>query len=133
MAAGITRKPERGYGRWDPSEDGVTLTWRDVSVYTIVKENLGFCRRTKPTYKRIINDGAVKPGSLVAMLGASGAGKSTLMAALAYRNPAGVIVDGDIRVNGRPIGDYMHRLSGFMYQDDLFVSSLTAQEHLFFM
>jgi ABC-type multidrug transport system ATPase subunit len=46
---------------------------------------------------------------------------------------AGVIVDGDIRVNGRPIGDYMHRLSGFMYQDDLFVSSLTVQEHLFFM
>lgn len=57
MAAGITRKPGHGYGQWDPSEDGVTLTWRDVSVYTIVKENLGFCRRAKPTYKRIINDG----------------------------------------------------------------------------
>jgi hypothetical protein len=51
MAAG------RGYGQWDPFEDGVTLTWRDLSVYTIVKENLGFCRRSKPTYKRIINDG----------------------------------------------------------------------------
>jgi ABC-type multidrug transport system ATPase subunit len=46
---------------------------------------------------------------------------------------AGVIVYGDIRVNGRPIGGYMHRLSGFMYQDDLFVSSFTVQEHLFFM
>jgi ABC-type transport system involved in cytochrome bd biosynthesis fused ATPase/permease subunit len=31
--------------------------------------------------------GAVKSGSLVAMIGGSGAGKSTLMAALAYRNP----------------------------------------------
>jgi ABC-type multidrug transport system ATPase subunit len=31
--------------------------------------------------------GAVKPGSLVALMGGSGAGKSTLMAALAYRNP----------------------------------------------
>lgn len=135
MPVGITRKAGRGYGQRDPSEDGVTLTWRDVSVYTVVKENLGFCRRAKPTHKRIINDvtGAVKSGSLVAMIGESGAGKSTLMAALAYRNPAGVIVDGDIRVNGRPIGDYMHRLSGFMYQDDLFVSSLTVQEHLFFM
>jgi hypothetical protein len=57
MAADVTRKAERGYGQWDPFEDGVTLTWRDVSVYTIVKENLGLCRRTKPTYKRIINDG----------------------------------------------------------------------------
>jgi len=31
--------------------------------------------------------GAVKPGSLVALMGGSGAGKSTLMTALAYRNP----------------------------------------------
>jgi ABC-type multidrug transport system ATPase subunit len=31
--------------------------------------------------------GAVKSGSLVAMMGGSGAGKSTLMAALACRNP----------------------------------------------
>jgi ABC-type multidrug transport system ATPase subunit len=45
----------------------------------------------------------------------------------------GVIVDGDIWVNGRPIGDDMHRLSGFMHQDDLFVNSLTVQEHLLFM
>ena len=46
---------------------------------------------------------------------------------------AGVIVDGDIRVNGKPLGDYMHRLSGFMHQEDLCVSSLTVQEHLNFM
>jgi hypothetical protein len=44
-----------------------------------------------------------------------------------------VVVDGDIRVNGRPLGDYMHRLSGFMHQDDLFLSTLTVQEHLNFM
>lgn len=30
--------------------------------------------------------GAVKAGSLVALMGASGAGKSTLMSALAYRS-----------------------------------------------
>jgi ABC-type multidrug transport system ATPase subunit len=46
---------------------------------------------------------------------------------------AGVVVDGDIRINGRPLGDYMHRLSGFMHQEDLFVSSLTVNEHLSFM
>jgi hypothetical protein len=57
MDAGIVRRPGRVYGQWDPSVDGVTLTWRDVSVYTIVRGTLGFCRRTKPTYKRIINNG----------------------------------------------------------------------------
>ena len=102
--------------------------------------------------------GAVKPGSLVALMGGSGAGKSTLMAALAYRNPgkqsqclelshvqafildvqrllllAGAVVVGDIRVNGRALGVYMHRLSGFMHQEDLFVGSLTVREHLDFM
>jgi len=102
--------------------------------------------------------GAVKSGSLVALIGGSGAGKSTLMAALAYRNPgkqsqflylphlhafildvqrlllsAGAVVVGDIRVNGRPLGVYMHHLSGFMHQEDLFISSLTVREHLDFM
>nr|CAD7464430.1 unnamed protein product [Timema tahoe] len=67
------------------------------------------------------------------MMGASGAGKSTLMAALAHRSGAGVVVDGDIRVNGCPVGDDMHRISGFMHQEDLFVSSLTVKEHLILM
>ncbi|KAJ9597850.1 hypothetical protein L9F63_011292, partial [Diploptera punctata] len=132
---GILHQLGRGYGEWNPSKDGVTLTWRDVSVYSIIKDNFVFCSRSKLSLKRIINNvtGAVKPGSLVAMMGSSGAGKSTLMAALAYRNPAGMLVEGDIRINGRPLGDYMHRLSGFMHQEDLFVSSLTVKEHLNFM
>jgi hypothetical protein len=57
MAGGATRRQVRGYGQWDPSGDGVTLSWSDVSVYTAVKENLGFFRRTKQTYRRIVNNG----------------------------------------------------------------------------
>lgn len=63
----------------------------------------------------------------------SGAGKSTLMSALAYRNPAGTIVKGDILVNNRPVGPFMHRLSGFVHQDDLFNGALTVLEHITFM
>ncbi|GLH06606.1 Protein white [Gryllus bimaculatus] len=77
--------------------------------------------------------GAVAPGGLTALMGGSGAGKSSLMAALAHRLPAGLTADGDIRVNGRPVGDFMHRLSGYMHQEDLFVAELTVREHLTFM
>lgn len=36
-------------------------------------------------------------------------------------------------MNGRPVGNYMRHLSGFMHQDDLFVGSLTVWEHMNFM
>lgn len=42
-------------------------------------------------------------------------------------------MQGDILVNGQPIGPYMYRLSGFVHQDDLFVGSLTVSEHMYFM
>lgn len=88
----------------------------------------------------------------------SGAGKSTLMSALAYRNmskffcsfysisfstfkcylyaskmPAETEVKGEILLNNRPIGPFMHRLSGFIHQDDLFDGTLTVLEHLTFV
>lgn len=46
---------------------------------------------------------------------------------------AGTIVQGDILINGRRIGPFMHRISGYVYQDDLFIDTLTVLEHLTFM
>ena len=43
-----------------------------------------------------------------------------------------MIVDGEIRVNGRPIDRFFCDMSGYVYQDDVFVSSLTTKEHLLF-
>ncbi|XP_077283935.1 ATP-binding cassette transporter scarlet [Arctopsyche grandis] len=114
----------RSYSDWNPELHGATLVWREVSVYAK--------HRQQKTFKRLVNSvsGAVRPGTLVALMGPSGAGKSTLMGALAYRNPTGYTMDGDILLNGRRIGPYMHRLSGFMHQEDLFVGCLTVEEHL---
>lgn len=36
-------------------------------------------------------------------------------------------------LNGRPIGPFMHRISGFVHQDDLFMGGLTVLEHITFM
>lgn len=44
-----------------------------------------------------------------------------------------VVVDGDIRVNGRPMGDYMNQLCGYVPQEDIFVRDVTVREHLHFM
>uniref|UniRef100_A0AAG5DN16 ABC transporter domain-containing protein n=1 Tax=Anopheles atroparvus TaxID=41427 RepID=A0AAG5DN16_ANOAO len=124
----------RSYSQWSPTEQGATLVWRNLCVYGTSASCAGVKRRGNTSIKCIINNvsGAVTPGTLIALMGASGAGKSTLMAALAYRTQR-TAIQGDILVNGHPIGPYMYRLSGFVHQDDLFVGSLTVHEHLYFM
>lgn len=46
---------------------------------------------------------------------------------------ATLVVDGDIRVNGRPLGPFIRNLSGYMDQHDLFIDCLTVTEYLRFM
>lgn len=69
----------RSYNKWSPTDHGLTLAWRDVSIYAAT---------TTKRIKRIINNstGAITSGSLVALMGSSGSGKTTLMSTLAYRN-----------------------------------------------
>lgn len=70
----------RSYNKWSPTEHGVTLAWRDVSIYAA---------KNRKSIKRIINNatGAITSGSLVALMGSSGSGKTTLMSSLANRIP----------------------------------------------
>lgn len=60
--------PLRSYSKWSPTEQGATLVWRDLCVYT------GGEHGTSPSLynmKRIINNsnGAVQPGNLMALMG----------------------------------------------------------------
>ncbi|KAK7082753.1 hypothetical protein SK128_023875 [Halocaridina rubra] len=131
----LVKHPVARYGTWKPVEEGITLTWRDLNVY--VPQKKPWYRKAKhhKPFKRVLNNvsGAVRPGSLVALMGASGAGKSTLMNALAHRTPGEMVVDGDILVNGHRANQSMNSLSGYVHQDDIFVGSLTVKEHLTFM
>ncbi|EZA53359.1 Protein scarlet [Ooceraea biroi] len=86
--------------------------------------------------KQLINNvrGVVRPGELTAILGGSGAGKSSLMTALAFHTGSGVVVHGDVRVNGvQTTSSYMRRHSGFMHQEDMFIETMTVNEHIWFM
>ena len=51
----------RSYNKWSPTEHGVTLAWRDVSIYAAKNRN---------KIKRIINNstGALTSGTLVALV-----------------------------------------------------------------
>lgn len=44
-----------------------------------------------------------------------------------------LVMDGEIRVNGQPMGKFISHMSGFVYQQDLFTGTLTVSEHLHFM
>lgn len=73
---------------------------------------------------------AAATGRLLAVLGPSGAGKSSLLAALAgFESPD----SGDIRCNGRPIGNLpaAQRPVGFAFDDAALHEHLTVAENLF--
>lgn len=60
--------PLRSYSKWSPTEQGATIVWRDLCVYTAGEAG------TTPSLhnmKRIINNstGAVQPGNLMALMG----------------------------------------------------------------
>ena len=86
------------------------------------------CR--KPILKGLT--GRFRPGKLTAIMGASGAGKTTLLKAIAGEAAEGVLT-GDVRINGAPVDtDTVRRQSGFVFQDDLIMSTMTVREAILF-
>ena len=72
--------------------------------------------------------GRVKPGQVMAIMGASGAGKSTFLDILARKNKKGTIT-GTTLVNGREVSDNEFRkVVGYVDQEDTLMSTLTAYE-----
>ncbi|XP_065211509.1 protein scarlet-like [Planococcus citri] len=113
---------------------GVSVVWKDLTVVAEIRKQKLF-RDAKKTYKSIVHNvsGAIFPGSLVAIMGASGAGKTTLMSVLSNRCPSGFRIDGEVRIDGQSIEKFDKRVSGYVYQDDLFMNCLTVWEHLNFV
>lgn len=72
--------------------------------------------------------GSVKPGQLMAIMGASGAGKSTFLDILARKDKRGH-VSGTMLVNGREVSNSeFKKCMGFVDQEDTLMSTLTVYE-----
>nr|KAG5714727.1 hypothetical protein BaRGS_000215 [Batillaria attramentaria] len=128
----------------------VTLAWSNIDVFVRDKKKKkttpaevdvelgkdGTVKASSEKYgrKQIISNvsGVVRPGTLVAVMGASGAGKSTLMNVLTNRNLKDYIVKGDITINGVAVGSGIRNVSAYVQQDDLFMETLTVRETLKF-
>ncbi|XP_031621744.1 protein white [Contarinia nasturtii] len=79
--------------------------------------------------------GVAFAGEILAVMGSSGAGKTTLLNSLAFRSPAGVSVSHSAvrALNGIPVNaKQLRSRCAYIQQDDLFIGSLTAREHLIF-
>ena len=96
-----------------------------------VPASLHFSSLSYTLGSRIILDGItghVKPGQILAIMGASGAGKSTFLDILARKNKKG-LVTGTTFVNGREVKDEdFRKVVGFVDQEDTLMSTLTVYE-----
>ena len=88
---------------------------RSKSVFTW--ENVEYEVPYQGGTRKLLNNvnGYVKPGQLIALVGASGAGKTTLLNTLSQRQTMGT-VSGDMLVDGRPLGIEFQRGTGFCEQ-----------------
>jgi ABC-type multidrug transport system ATPase subunit len=96
-----------------------------------VPPSLHFSSLSYTLNNRIILDsisGSIKPGQVLAIMGASGAGKTTFLDILARKRKRG-LVSGTTLVNGREVADEMFKkVMGFVDQEDTLMSTLTVYE-----
>ncbi|CAD6567917.1 MAG: hypothetical protein ASARMPREDX12_000840 [Alectoria sarmentosa] len=105
------------------SENESVFTWTDVE-FSVPYEG---------DQRKLLNrvNGYVKPGVMVALMGASGAGKTTLLNSLSQRQRIGVM-SGEMLVDGRKLGTEFQRITGFVEQQDLHDRTATIREAIEF-
>lgn len=133
-------------------DERLTYTWTNIDVFGEAQRDHGSSASVLSKMKSCFNrdyqhvprprkhllknvSGVAYPGELLAVMGSSGAGKTTLLNSLAFRSPSGVqISQSAVRaLNGFAVNAKQLRSKcAYIQQDDLFIGSLSAREHLIF-
>ncbi|XP_037032823.1 protein white [Bradysia coprophila] len=143
--------PKRQYGSCTELKQRITYTWKNIDVFgemptqTSVFRNalnkmkvcVGLRDKAPTPRKHLIKNisGIANSGEILAVMGSSGAGKTTLLNTLAFRTPVGIQLSqtAERAFNGMEIGfEELSAHCAYVEQQDLFISSLTAREHLIF-
>ncbi|KAJ9119249.1 hypothetical protein QFC22_003741 [Naganishia vaughanmartiniae] len=111
------------------SSDGTVRPEDDIqahkSVFTF--ENVNYTVPVKGGTRQLLTNckGIIRPGRMVALMGASGAGKTTLLSALCQRLGS---AEGDYQLDGQPLPAAFQRMVGFAEQADVHDEWSTVRE-----
>ncbi|KAF2402889.1 hypothetical protein EJ06DRAFT_580110 [Trichodelitschia bisporula] len=122
----------RSSGRWGPihlsddEDDEQGKLMADHKPAALFFQNVSYRLKGKQILADI--QGAVRPGELMAIMGASGAGKTTFLDILARKNKRGEVM-GDFFINGEKVlDDEFRSVIGFVDQEDTLLPTLTVHE-----
>ncbi|KAF9428734.1 hypothetical protein BGZ94_001269 [Podila epigama] len=97
---------------------------------TLLFKQMGYTVGGKEVLRQV--SGLVRPGQVMAIMGASGAGKTSLLDILARRQKSGT-VSGQIYVNGRIVSSQEYkRVVGYVDQEDTLMPTLTVYETIMY-
>eukprot|EP01060_Flectonema_neradi_P018647 TRINITY_DN2552_c0_g2_i1.p1 TRINITY_DN2552_c0_g2~~TRINITY_DN2552_c0_g2_i1.p1 ORF type:complete len:647 (+),score=140.98 TRINITY_DN2552_c0_g2_i1:72-1943(+) len=117
-----------------PPPNGLGLSWHGITYD--VKIGKGKAKTDENGWKRILNgvSGQINSGRLCCIMGPSGAGKSSLLNVLAGRVcGSNKQVDGDMRLNGKPLDARAFREKvAYVMQEDALFATQTPTEALNF-
>ncbi|KAF9901628.1 hypothetical protein BX616_002202, partial [Lobosporangium transversale] len=128
----LSRKASSSDGRGVISlpDDETSKLMAEHIPATLMFKNLSYSVEGKEVLSQV--SGLVKPGQVMAIMGASGAGKTSLLDILARRYKAGTI-SGYIYVNGRTVSDQEYKqVVGYVDQEDTLMSTLTVYETILY-
>ncbi|KAK9241302.1 hypothetical protein V1525DRAFT_392717 [Lipomyces kononenkoae] len=109
-----------------PSEDESYKLMASHTPATLLFRDVTYAVNDKKILHGV--QGIVRPGEIMAIMGASGAGKTSLLDILAHKNKGGVI-GGDILVNGFKVSENQFKsITGFVDQEDALMPTLTVYE-----